>query len=152
MRKYTIRWRKKSEGEERPAYTFFTLAVVPITVVALLIARPVLVLMRVEDAAMGEAYLYLMIVSGGLIGTIGYNINSGILQGVGNSRASLLFLGISAVMNIVLDLLFVLQFHWGGGGRGHRHHYLPVLLLDLWRVLYQPQLYRLCHPALLPAL
>lgn len=97
-------------------YTFFTLAVVPITVVALLIARPVLVLMRVEDADMGEAYLYLMIVSGGLIGTIGYNINSGILQGVGNSRASLLFLGISAVMNIVLDLLFVLQFHWGVAG------------------------------------
>lgn len=116
MRKYTIRRRKKSEGEERPAYTFFTLAVVPITVVALLIARPVLVLMRVEDADMGEAYLYLMIVSGGLIGTIGYNINSGILQGVGNSRASLLFLGISAVMNIVLDLLFVLRFHWGVAG------------------------------------
>ena len=116
LRKYTIRRRKKSEGEERPAYTFFTLAVVPITVVALLIARPVLVLMRVEDADMGEAYLYLMIVSGGLIGTIGYNINSGILQGVGNSRASLLFLGISAVMNIVLDLLFVLQFHWGVAG------------------------------------
>ena len=116
LRKYTIRRRKKSEGEERPAYTFFTLAGVPITVVALLITRPVLVLMRVEDAAMGEAYLYLMIVSGGLIGTIGYNINSGILQGVGNSRASLLFLGISAVMNIVLDLLFVLQFHWGVAG------------------------------------
>ena len=90
--------------------------VLPITAVALLIARPVLVLMRVEDSAMGEAYLYLMIVSGGLIGTIGYNINSGILQGLGNSRASLLFLGISAVMNIILDLLFVLRFHWGVAG------------------------------------
>ena len=97
-------------------YTFFTLAVVPITVLALVIARPVLLLMRVEDAAMGDAYLYLMIVSGGLIGAIGYNMNSGILQGVGNSRASLLFLGISAVMNIILDLLFVLQFHWGVAG------------------------------------
>ena len=97
-------------------YTFFTLAVVPITILALVIARPVLVLMRVEDTAMGDAYLYLMIVSGGLIGAIGYNMNSGILQGVGNSRASLLFLGISAVMNIVLDLLFVLQFHWGVAG------------------------------------
>ena len=97
-------------------YTFFTLAVVPITVLALVIARPVLLLMRVEDAAMGDAYLYLMIVSGGLIGAIGYNMNSGILQGVGNSRASLLFRGISAVMNIILDLLFVLQFHWGVAG------------------------------------
>ena len=97
-------------------YTFFTAGVVPITAAALLIARPVLVLMRVEDAAMGEAYLYLMIVSGGLIGTIGYNLNSGILQGVGNSRASLLFLGISAVVNIALDLLFVLRFGWGVAG------------------------------------
>ena len=97
-------------------YTFFTVGVLPITAVALLIARPVLVLMRVEASAMGEAYLSLMIVSGGLIGTIGYNINSGILQGVGNSRASLLFLAVSAVMNIVLDLLFVLKFHWGVAG------------------------------------
>ena len=97
-------------------YTFFTLGALPITAVALVIARPVLVLMRVEDAAMGEAYLYLMIVSGGLIGTVGYNINSGILQGLGNSRTSLLFLGISAVMNIVLDLLFVLRFQWGVAG------------------------------------
>ncbi len=97
-------------------YTFFTLAVVPITVLALVIARPVLLLMRVEAGTMGDAYLYLMIVSGGLIGAIGYNMNSGILQGVGNSRASLLFLGISAVMNIILDLLFVLQFHWGVAG------------------------------------
>ena len=96
--------------------TFFTLSVVPITAFALLIARPLLLIMRVQDDAMADAYLYLMIISAGLIGAIGYNINSGILQGVGNSRASLLFLAISAVMNIVLDLLFVLKFHWGVAG------------------------------------
>ncbi len=97
-------------------YTFFAISVIPLTALALLIAKPLLLLMRVEEAAMGEAYLYLMIVSGGLIGAIGYNMNSGILQGVGNSRASLLFLGVSAVMNIALDLLFVLVFHWGVAG------------------------------------
>lgn len=97
-------------------YTFFTVSVVPITILALLIAKPLLVLMRVQDDAMGDAYLYLLIVSGGLIGTIGYNVNAGILQGVGNTRASLLFLGLSAVMNIVLDLVFVLNFHWGVAG------------------------------------
>lgn len=97
-------------------YTFFTLSVVPITAAALLIARPLLTVMRVQSDAWDDTYLYLMIVSAGLIGTIGYNINSGILQGVGNSRASLLFLGVSAVMNIVLDLLFVLRFHWGVAG------------------------------------
>lgn len=97
-------------------YTFFVVSVIPITALALAIAKPLLILMHVEESAMPEAYLYLLIVSGGLIGTIGYNINSGILQGVGNSRASLLFLGISAVMNIVLDLVFVLVFHWGVAG------------------------------------
>ena len=97
-------------------YTFFTVSVVPITVLALLIAKPLLVLMRVQEDAMADAYLYLLIISGGLIGTIGYNVNAGILQGVGNTRASLLFLGISAVMNIVLDLVFVLNFHWGVAG------------------------------------
>jgi len=97
-------------------YTFFTLSVVPITAVALLIAKPLMLLMRVQADAWDDTYLYLMIVSGGLIGTIGYNINTGILQGLGNSRASLIFLGISAVMNIVLDLAFVLLFHWGVAG------------------------------------
>lgn len=97
-------------------YTFFTLSVVPITVFALLIAKPLLLIMRVQPDAMADTYLYLLIVSAGLIGTIGYNINAGILQGVGNSRASLLFLGLSAVMNIVLDLVFVLRFHWGVAG------------------------------------
>ena len=97
-------------------YTFFTAAVLPITALALLIAKPLLVLMRVQADAMGDAYLYLLILSAGLIGTIGYNINAGILQGVGNTRASLLFLGISAVMNIVLDLVFVINFHWGVAG------------------------------------
>ena len=97
-------------------YTFFTVSVVPITLVALLIAQPLLSLMRVQPDAMADARLYLLILSGGLIGTIGYNINAGILRGVGNTRASLLFLGISAVMNIVLDLVFVLRFHWGVAG------------------------------------
>ena len=64
-------------------YTFFTWAVVPITALALLIAKPLLELMRVQEDAMGDAYLYLLILSAGLIGTIGYNINAGILRGVG---------------------------------------------------------------------
>ena len=97
-------------------YTFFTVAVLPITAFALLISKPALLLMRVEEVAMDDAYLYLMIIAGGLIGTIGYNINNGILQGLGNSRASLLFLGISAVMNIILDLELVLVLHWGVAG------------------------------------
>ena len=49
----------------------------------------------------------------GGIGALGFNVNAGILQGLGDSRTSLIFLAIAAVLNTVLDLLFVLAFRWG---------------------------------------
>jgi len=97
-------------------YTFFAAAAIPITVGSMLLAKPLLILMRVQPDAFADAHLYLLIICGGIIGNIGYNMNSGILQGLGNSRASLIFLAISAVMNIALDLAFVLVFHWGVAG------------------------------------
>ncbi len=89
-------------------YTAFTVSAVPITLVALGAVKPILLLMQVNADAWTEAWVYLTVVSAGLIGTIGYNLNAGILGGLGNSRTTLLFLAISAVMNIVLDLVFVL--------------------------------------------
>ena len=93
-------------------YTAFVAAAIPITAISLLLVRPLLFLLRVEAAAYAEAHTYLLVVCAGLIGTIGYNLNAGILRGLGNSQTTLLFLAISTVMNIVLDLLFVLVFHW----------------------------------------
>ena len=52
----------------------------------------------------------------GMVGSFGYNVNAGILQGFGDSKSSLLFLTIATVINIVLDLTFVLVFHWGVAG------------------------------------
>lgn len=89
-------------------YTAFAVSAVPITAIAVLAVRPILFLMRVEADAYHEAWVYLIVVCAGLIGTIGYNLNAGILGGLGNSRTTLLFLAISAVMNIILDLVFVL--------------------------------------------
>lgn len=50
------------------------------------------------------------------MGTLGYNVNAGILQGLGDSRTPLLFLAIACVINIVLDLTFVIVFHMGVAG------------------------------------
>jgi Na+-driven multidrug efflux pump len=55
---------------------------------------------------------YMLIIFAGTIGSVGYNINAGILQGFGDSKSSLLFLVIATVINIVLDLLFVVVFGW----------------------------------------
>lgn len=89
-------------------YTSFIVSAIPITALALGLVRPILLLMQVREDAWAESWLYLAVVSAGLIGAIGYNLNAGILGGLGNSRTTLLFLAISSVMNIVLDLVLVL--------------------------------------------
>ena len=59
------------------------------------------------------ARTYMMVIFAGIIGNLGFNINAGILQGLGDSKTSLLFLAIAAVLNTILDLVFTIVFHWG---------------------------------------
>ena len=94
-------------------YTAFLLSIVPLTALALLAVRPILFLLQVEAGAFEEARLYLTVVCAGLIGSVGYNLNAGILGGLGNSRSTLLFLAVASAMNIVLDLVLVLSFGLG---------------------------------------
>jgi len=89
-------------------YTAFAVAAIPLTVFALLMVKPLLWMLQVESGAYHEAWLYLTIVCAGLIGTVGYNLNSGILSGLGNSQTTLLFLAIASIINIILDLVLVL--------------------------------------------
>ena len=79
----------------------------------MLASGPLLTLIRVPQEAYEQARTYCMVVLGGIIGTLGYNMNSGIMRGLGDSRTPLIFLFIACVINIVLDLVFVLVFSWG---------------------------------------
>mgnify|MGYP001178179360 CR=1 FL=1 len=97
-------------------YTTFIVSAVPVTVLALLLVKPLLFLLRVDQTAYHEAWVYMMIVCAGLVGTIGYNTNAGILNGIGNSRTTLLFLAVAAVLNIILDLVLVLNAGMGVAG------------------------------------
>ena len=94
-------------------YTSFVVSAIPLTALAMLLVKPLLIILQVESAAYHESWVYLMVVCAGITGSIGYNLNAGILGGLGNSRTTLLFLAISACMNIVLDLLFVLVYGLG---------------------------------------
>jgi putative MATE family efflux protein len=94
-------------------YTAFVFSAVPITLLAVGLVKPLLALLQVESGAYAEAWLYLTVVCAGLAGTIGYNLNAGILGGLGNSRTTLLFLTVSSVLNIFLDLTLVLAFGLG---------------------------------------
>ena len=63
-----------------------------------------------------EATAYLTIYFAGILGLMLYNIGAGILRAVGDSQRPFYFLVVCAVMNTVLDLLFVLVFHMGVEG------------------------------------
>lgn len=97
-------------------YTMFITAAVPIAVAGILISKPIIRLMAVPADTFDQCWIYMVIIFGGMIGSFGYNANAGILQGLGDSRTPLLFLIISSMLNVVLDLVFVVVFHWGVAG------------------------------------
>lgn len=72
--------------------------------------------MSTPDDVFNEATTYLQIYFIGVSGLMVYNMGSGILRAVGNSRYPLYFLTFSAVLNIVLDLVFVIFFGLGVAG------------------------------------
>ena len=95
-------------------YTALIVASIPLTIVGVLLSDPLLRLMQVpDDGTLEMARVYMIVIFVGIIGNLGFNINAGILQGLGDSRTSLLFLMIATVINIVLDLLFTASFHMG---------------------------------------
>ena len=59
---------------------------------------------------------YLLWIFAGIVAVFLYNYCAALLRAVGNSVIPLVFLIVSAVMNIALDLLFILVFHWGVAG------------------------------------
>ena len=76
----------------------------------------ILIFLRVPDVVVPLMREYLVWIFGGIIAVFLYNFAANLLRAVGNSVVPLLFLGISAITNIVLDLLFIRGFQWGVGG------------------------------------
>ncbi len=80
------------------------------TVIGQLIITPMLRFMQTPEDVMADSGQYLSIYFAGISGILFYNLGSGILRAVGDSRRPLFFLILSALLNTALDLLFVLAF------------------------------------------
>lgn len=87
-----------------------------LTILFMLFMKPLLNLMNTPSDIYADAYAYIMIVSGGILAQMLYNLLSSILRALGNSKIPLYFLIISAGLNIVLDLVFIVVFHMGVKG------------------------------------
>lgn len=96
---------------------FMTLVLaVLFTVIGISMTPAMLRFMKMPDGAFPQAKTYLIIYFAGVIGLMLYNIGSGILRAVGDSRRPLYFLVVSALLNTVLDLVFVICFDMGVEG------------------------------------
>lgn len=73
-------------------------------------------MMATPEDVMGPATLYLRIYFAGILGLLIYNMGSGILRAVGDTKRPLIFLMCTSVLNIILDVLFVVVFHRGIDG------------------------------------
>ena len=86
------------------------------TVIGVLLVRPMLAFMSTPTDVVPEATVYLRIYFAGISGLLIYNMGSGILRAVGDSTRPLYFLVLSSILNIVLDLFFVIVLHLGIAG------------------------------------
>ncbi len=78
--------------------------------------NPILHFLRVPATVWGGMREYLLVVFAGLVATSVYNYLACLLRALGNSAAPLVFLGVSALLNVGLDLLFVPVLGWGIAG------------------------------------
>ncbi|MCH5324420.1 MAG: MATE family efflux transporter [Eubacterium sp.] len=87
-----------------------------VSVVAALLAQPVLSLMGTPGHLLGDATAYMRIAVGGTIAVAAYNWINSVMRSLGDAKTPLIFLIISSLLNVGLDLLFVLVFNWGVSG------------------------------------
>ena len=86
------------------------------TIVTCILCRQIMTWMRTPADIFEDANTYIFIIFIGIPATYLYNLVSGIIRSLGDSRSPLFFLIVSSVLNIGLDFLFILTFHMGVAG------------------------------------
>ena len=87
-----------------------------VTAIGLIFREPILKIMNTPSEAYAGALSYSVICISGLFFIYGYNIVSAILRGMGDSKTPFVFISIAAIMNVVLDIMFVMRLGMGAGG------------------------------------
>ena len=110
---------KNDEGMHAAVHTGYAMAILAalaITILGIATSPFMLRLMNVPEDIYGDSLLYLRIFFCGMLALVIYNVGSGILRALGDSRRPLYFLIISCFVNVGLDLLFVAAFRMGVAG------------------------------------
>ena len=110
---------KDQEGVQRglrTAYAFSIVGGVIVSILSILLTRPLLELLNTPEDIIDMSATYLCIYFAGLIFVFIYNVGSSILRAMGDSRRPLYYLIVCCFLNIVLDIVLVIVFHMGVAG------------------------------------
>lgn len=90
-----------------------------ITALALLFTKPLLDVMKTPADIYAGSYSYISVIFGGIFAAMIYNMVSGILRALGDSKTPLIFLIIASFLNVILDLVFIINFNMGVAGAAY---------------------------------
>lgn len=90
-----------------------------VTAISMVSAKPLLELMNTPENIINDSLSYIIIIFAGNIAIIFYNMLSSILRALGDSKTPLYFLIIASILNIMLDIVFIVNFHMGVAGAAY---------------------------------
>jgi putative MATE family efflux protein len=97
-------------------YGFLSLFSLVISITGILTVNLLLDAVNVPEEAYSDAYSYSTICFCGMFFIFGYNVNAAILRGMGDSKRPFVFIAIAAILNLILDIVFVVGFGFGPWG------------------------------------
>ncbi|HBG5359122.1 TPA: MATE family efflux transporter [Clostridioides difficile] len=107
---------KKVKATIDTTYILLFIGSILISILGIVFGGPMLKLMNTPESIFAQSKLYLTIIFSGILFSAGYNSVSAILRGLGDSVTSLYFLIIATILNIVLDLTFIVVLRMGVEG------------------------------------
>ncbi len=141
-------------------YIFFFGASILVTIVGITLSEPIFRLLRLPEELIPDATLYMQIYLSGMFLLFGFNGTTSILRGLGDSQTPLVFIIIAAVLNTILDLLFVMVFKWGiasvavatvlangfafAGGIWYLNRTHPIIKFSLKQIHFDKEIFKSC--------
>lgn len=106
--------------ERAIANGLYLLAIVSaiVSILGVVFARPIMIMLNTPEVILDDAVVYMQVSCAGILAIAAYNGIAAILRSLGDSKTPLYIMFVSCIINIVLDLVFVLQFNWAVFGVG----------------------------------
>lgn len=125
------------------AFIIIGITTIVLNVLSFVFIDGILVFLRTPQEIYSLMRDYVFIIFMGLIASFIYNFFASVLRSIGNSFIPLVFLAVSAVLNIILDLVFIINFNWGVGGAAAATviaQYVSAIGILIYTIKYFPEI------------